>query len=153
MPSSFDILYEAATEALVSVNTGNSTFEKIAQQGYVIGNYADLKKDLEETEVHVKKDFELKTMPGPWRSAKSVVLTALSMSIKLTDDNGNFLGKSALQALIKANKEVKVLDEQQYLSKIYHLTNNIPKNLSEDAILRAIELHVHNRLGDAALPF
>ena len=125
-------LYEAATEALVSESSANSTFEKIVAAGYTIGNAVDFKDELIETEVTIKKEFELKTMPGPWRSAKSVVLTALLLGIKLVDDNGHYLGKTALQLRIKNNKDKKEETTSSYLTKITNMIRNIPDTSTVD---------------------
>ena len=40
-------------------------------------------------------------MPSPWRSAKSIVLSALKESISLTGLNGEILGKSHIQIKLK----------------------------------------------------
>jgi hypothetical protein len=43
-------------------------------------------------------------MPGPWRSAKSVIQTSMKLGIKLIDDNGGYVGKTYLQNKIKELK-------------------------------------------------
>ena len=137
-------LYEAATEAIVSEASSTSTFEKIVTAGYVIGNHHEFNNELIETEKVIKKEFELKTMPGPWRSAKSVVLTALKLGIKLTDDNGVFLGKTALQQCIKNMKDKKEESTSSFIIKITNLINNVPNTslVDRDTVIREVEAFI-----------
>lgn len=57
-----------------------------------------------EMEAAYKGETGKTTMPNVYRSAKSVISNALKLGIVLTQ-NGEALGKSALQAAIKAVKE------------------------------------------------
>lgn len=43
-------------------------------------------------------------LPGSWRSAKSVVKSAIEAGVSLKDKDGKVLGKTAVEAAIKANK-------------------------------------------------
>ena len=100
-----DTLYAAATESLVADATANSTFEKMIHVAFSHSTVDTFKKEVRDTEVQIKKDFAIKSMPSPWRSAKSVVISALTLGIRLMDNNGVFYGKTALQNLIKSAKE------------------------------------------------
>jgi hypothetical protein len=87
-------LYAAATESLVSDASATSTFEKMIQVAYTHSTVDTFTKELKDTEKLIKKDFEISSMPGPWRSAKSVIHTAMKLSISLVDDNGSYCGKT-----------------------------------------------------------
>jgi hypothetical protein len=97
-------LYTAATEALVSDASATSTFEKMISVAFTHSTADTFSQEIKDTEKHIKKDFEISSMPGPWRSAKSVVLSAMRLSISLIDDNGGFVGKTFLQNKIKEAK-------------------------------------------------
>jgi len=79
-------LYAAATESLVSDASATSTFEKMIAVAFTHSSVDTFAKDLRDTEKQIKKDYEVSSMPGPWRSAKSVIHTAMKLSIKLIDD-------------------------------------------------------------------
>lgn len=117
-------LYAAATESLVSDSSANSTFEKMIAVAYSHSTIDTFLQDLKDTEAVIKKEFEISSMPGPWRSGKSVIQTAMKMNIKLVDANGSYMGKTALQNSIKAAKsEEKEFDPEEAVEKIIgHLT-------------------------------
>ena len=50
-------------------------------------------------------------MPGAWRSAKSVLLSAKKIGIKTVNVNGQPIGKSALEAAIKEHKSALTSDK------------------------------------------
>ena len=58
-------LYAAATESLVSDASATSTFEKMIQVAYTHSTVETFTKELKDTEKQIKKDFEIKSMPGP----------------------------------------------------------------------------------------
>lgn len=101
-------LYEAGVQSLVSEESATNVYQMIAKEskGFTFSSY---KEALNETEGTIKKEFSLSKMPGPWRSAKSVVLSALRYEINLFDDNGNVVGKSEVQKAIKESKMEKVI--------------------------------------------
>ena len=123
-------LYAAATEALVSETSATSTFEKMIAVAYTHSTVDTFVKELKDCERQIKKDFEVGSMPGPWRSAKSVIQSAMKLDIGLVDDNGTYVGKTFLQNKIKEKKPVK--DEptnQEYIDKILRLLMEIPDYL------------------------
>jgi len=133
-------LYAAATESLVSDASATSTFEKMIAEAFNHGTVETFTKDLLETEKQIKKEFEIKSMPGPWRSGKSVLLSAMKLNIKLIDNNGTYYGKTALQNKIKAMKvETKdPVTSIEYADKIIKLLMNTPDDLDVGLIYQAV---------------
>jgi hypothetical protein len=128
-------LYAAATESLVSDASATSTFEKMIQVAYTHSTVDTFTKELKDTEKLIKKDFEISSMPGPWRSAKSVIHTAMKLSISLVDDNGNYCGKTYLQNKIKeAKPDKEEVTNQQYIDKVLKLLMDIPEYLDAKTI-------------------
>ena len=138
MSSEGTLLYTAATESLVAEQSGNNVYEKM--MSYAIGlssDYGLFMKDIKSTEKQIKTDFGITSMPNPWRSAKSVISSAMKLKIPLYDNNGNFKGKTSLQLAIKALKtdvkEEKTVDH--YVSKIMTTIKNIEdQGIREDVI-------------------
>lgn len=97
-------LYTAATESLVADATNNSCFGKFVEAGFAASTLDEFKIQVKNTEQEIKRDFSLKSMPNPWRSAKSVVFNAMELRIPLMDENGNPRGKTNLQVAIAAEK-------------------------------------------------
>ena len=128
-------LYAAATESLVSDASATSTFEKMIQVAYTHSTVDTFTKELKDTEKLIKKDFEISSMPGPWRSAKSVIHTAMKLGISLVDDNGSYCGKTFLQNKIKETKPGKEeVTNQQYIDKVLRLLMDIPEHLDAKTI-------------------
>ena len=128
-------LYAAATESLVSDASATSTFEKMIQVAYTHSTVDTFTKELKDTEKLIKKDFEISSMPGPWRSAKSVLHTAMKLSISLVDDNGSYCGKTYLQNKIKeAKPDKEEVTNQQYIDKVLKLLMDIPEYLDAKTI-------------------
>jgi hypothetical protein len=128
-------LYAAATESLVSDASATSTFEKMIQVAYTHSTVDTFTKELKDTEKLIKKDFERSSMPGPWRSAKSVIHTAMKLSISLVDDNGSYCGKTYLQNKIKeAKPDKEEVTNQQYIDKVLKLLMDIPEYLDAKTI-------------------
>ena len=128
-------LYAAATESLVSDASATSTFEKMIQVAYTHSTVETFTKELKDTEKQIKKDFEIKSMPGPWRSAKSVIHSAMKLGISLVDDNGTYCGKTFLQNKIKEKKpEKEEVTNQQYIDKVLRLLMEIPEHLDAKTI-------------------
>ena len=128
-------LYAAATESLVSDASATSTFEKMIQVAYTHSTVDTFTKELKDTEKLIKKDFEISSMPGPWRSAKSVIHTAMKLSISLVDDNGSYCGKTFLQNKIKeAKPDKEEVTNQQYIDKVLKLLMDIPEYLDAKTI-------------------
>jgi hypothetical protein len=139
MSTEASTLYVAATESLVSESSATSTFEKMIAVAFTHSSGETFTKELRETEKQIKKDFEISSMPGPWRSAKSVIQTALKMGIGLVDDNGGFYGKTHLQNKIKEMKVVPVpLDAKGYADKVIKLLINTPAEISQKEVYHAV---------------
>jgi hypothetical protein len=98
-------LYIAATEALVSESSANSTFEKMIAVAYSHATLTTFKEELRNIEDLIRKEYEVTSMPNPWRSAKSVISKAMKKNLSLVDDNGGFYGKTKLQTLIKEQEQ------------------------------------------------
>lgn len=129
------ILYEAATESLVSDNSATSTFEKMIQEAFTHSSVDTFTQELKDTERQIKKDFEVSSMPGPWRSAKSVIQSAMKLGIALVDDNGSYLGKTALQSQIKAAKPVKEDHSvAEYVSQLMSKMLSVPSHMSSHEV-------------------
>jgi hypothetical protein len=134
-------LYAAATEALVSDASATSTFEKMIQVAYTHSTEETFAKDIKATEKLIKKEFEVGSMPGPWRSAKSVIQSAMKLGIGLVDDNGSYCGKTYLQNKIKEMKtEVKEpMTNEEYSNKIIKMLMNPPDELDSALIFKTVK--------------
>ena len=128
-------LYNAATEALVSETSAQSTFEKMIQCAYSSKDHQSFMEEVKETEKQIKKDFEVTSMPNPWRSAKSVISSAMKLNIDLVDDNSCYYGKTFLQTAIKAAKaDVK----SEY--SVMELTNQVIGKLNSIPVEKKLEV-------------
>lgn len=123
------VLYTAATESLVSDASATSTFEKMISVAYSHSTLETFSKELRETEKQIRKDFEVGSMPGPWRSSKSVITGAMRLGLPLIDDNGGFYGKTHLQNKIKASKteSKEPLTPVEYADKVVGLLLKAPE--------------------------
>jgi hypothetical protein len=145
MDAMLSTLYAAATEALVSETSATSTYEKMIAVAYTHSTVDTFTKELKDTEKQIKKDYEIGSMPGPWRSAKSVIQSAMKLSISLVDDNGGFRGKSALQQKIKEAKPVKEdMTNQQYADKIIKSLMEIPEELDAKTVFTLVKEYVNS---------
>ena len=135
MDTETSTLYAAATESLVSESSATSTFEKMIQVAFTHSSGETFTKELRETEKQIKKDFEVSSMPAPWRSAKSVIQSSLKMGIGLVDDNGGFYGKTHLQNKIR---EMKIPPDpvtvESHTQKIINLLINTPSSISQNNV-------------------
>jgi hypothetical protein len=97
-------------------------------------------KDLRDTEKVIKKEFEVGSMPGPWRSAKSVIQGAMKLSIGLVDDNGGYCGKTYLQNKIKEMKTgvKEPMTNEEYSNKIIKMLMNPPEELDSGLIFKTV---------------
>ena len=139
----YSTLYTAATESLVSDASATSTFEKMITVAYTHSTVDTFIKDVKETEVSIKKDFDISFMPGPWRSAKSVVIGAMKLNLPLIDTNGLYFGKTNLQMKIKelkASPEI-VMDVDFYSLKIIQALNKVPDEIKA-SVYYAVRFHV-----------
>jgi len=136
MEAPMSTLYAAATESLVSEASATSTFEKMIAVAYTHSTSETFHKELKDTERLIKKEFEVSSMPGPWRSAKSVIEGAMKLNLSLVDDNGGFYGKTFLQNKIKeAKTEIKELTNEDYSNKIIKLLMAIPEELDARTVI------------------
>ena len=133
-------LYAAATEALVSDASATSTFEKMIQVAFTHSTETTFAKELKDTEKLIKKEFEVGSMPGPWRSAKSVIQGAMKLSIGLVDDNGGYCGKTYLQNKIKEMKTgvKEPMTNEEYSNKIIKMLMNPPEELDSGLIFKTV---------------
>ena len=136
----YSTLYAAATESLVSDASATSTFEKMIHVAFTHSSPETFTKELRDTEKLIKKDFEVSSMPGPWRSAKSVIQSAMKLGIGLVNDNGGFYGKSYLQNKVKEMKiDVKEpVSDEDYSNKIIKLLMDTPAELDHKRIYRSV---------------
>jgi len=134
-------LYAAATEALVSDASATSTFEKMIQVAYTHSTEETFAKDIKATEKLIKKEFEVGSMPGPWRSAKSVIQSAMKLGIGLVDDNGGYCGKTYLQNKIKEMKTgvKEPMTNEEYSNKIIKMLMNPPDELNSALIFKTVK--------------
>ena len=134
-------LYAAATEALVSDASATSTFEKMIQVAYTHSTEETFAKDIKATEKLIKKEFEVGSMPGPWRSAKSVIQSAMKLGISLVDDNGGYCGKTYLQNKIKEMKTgvKEPMTNEEYSNKIIKMLMNPPDELDSALIFKTVK--------------
>ena len=125
-------LYEAATESLVSESSATSTFEKMIGVAFTHSTADTFQQEVKATEKQIKTEFEVTSMPGPWRSAKSVITSSMALGIGLCDSNGTFYGKTYLQNKIK---ELKIktgkedVTEAEYVNKICKMLATIPSDM------------------------
>lgn len=139
----YSTLYTAATESLVSDASATSTFEKMITVACTHSTIETFIKDVKETEVSIKKDFDISYMPGPWRSAKSVVIGAMKLNIPLIDTNGLYFGKTSIQMKIKelkASPEV-VMDVEYYSTKIIQALVKVPADMKAH-VYASVRFHV-----------
>lgn len=127
------VLYQAGTESLVAEASSTSTFEKMITVAYSHSTVETFSKEVHDTEKQIKKDFDIKSMPGPWRSSKSVVFSAMRLKIPLIDDNGVFYGKTSLQNKIKAAKTEpkEEATPQEWAAKAIAVLNKVPDKMKE----------------------
>jgi hypothetical protein len=140
MDAMMSTLYAAATEALVSETSATSTFEKMIQVAFTHSSIETFAKEVRETERQIKKEFEIGFMPGPWRSAKSVIHSAMKLSLGLVDDNGGFYGKTYLQNKIKEMKTGTKEDvtPDVYVNKICKLLAEVPEHIDAKSVHREV---------------
>lgn len=143
------VLYEAATNSLVSEASGNNTWTKMvlaAQDGVMKGETVSaFKADLKAVEKLIKKEHVLSHMPSNWRSAKSLVLRALvTEGISLFTDNGEVKGKVAVQNDLKTAKDAASTSPEEAARhlicravKIYHGLSS-PEQLSFLVYLKSV---------------
>lgn len=102
---------EAIVSYAVSAKADNSAWNKLVvevstmySQSYDI---SILKSQLKEAEAAYKVEYNESQLPAAYRSAKSVALNAILWGVVLRNDEGNAIGKSAVEAAIKAAKPAK----------------------------------------------
>jgi len=134
-------LYSAATESIVSDASATSTFEKMINVAFSHSSLETFAKEVRDTEKQIRLDFEITSMPGPWRSSKSVITSAMKLNIPLIDDNGGFYGKTSLQNKIKeAKAEPKEeLTATDYANKAIAVLTKVPDGLKQQAYDLVVE--------------
>ena len=93
--------YQALVESHVSTTTKENVFTLMRDVGIKMGSHEQFLVFCSETEEQYKKDFHTSTLTNPYRSAKSVISTALKHNIELSNK-----GKTELQKEIKECKAV-----------------------------------------------
>lgn len=137
-------LYEAATESLVSDASAVSTFEKMINVAHSHAGVETFQQELIATEKQIRNDFEVSSMPGPWRSAKSVLVNAMKLGIGLIDDNGSYYGKTYLQNKIKETKSgVKALPTTaEYADKVIRSLITVPEGVDKSAVWTTVYKYI-----------
>ena len=95
------LLYDAATNSLASDASSDNCWTKMVTASFANSEHHAFAKELKEVEKLIKSEYKISSMPSPWRSAKSIVLSALKESVSLTGINGEILGKSHIQIKLK----------------------------------------------------
>lgn len=110
-----DALKEA-DEAVETIN--KDMFNQIARVCHDIisdgGNVSVVKKNLKAFEKKYKEARSVQHMPGSYRSAKSVIISAINEEIELVDDDGNVsMGKTALEKHISRSRNQRKQSESR----------------------------------------
>ena len=134
-------LYAAATESLVSDASAKSTFEKMIQVAFMHSVPETFAKEVKDTEKQIRKEFDITSMPGPWRSAKSVIHSAMKLGIGLVDDNGGFYGKTFLQNKIKDSKTDTKEPEtnEEYGNRVIKMLMSVPEGIDAVAVVKQVK--------------
>ena len=137
-------LYKAGCESLVSEASAESTFSKMIACAFGHSDVSTFEKEVRETEKHIKADFQISSMPGPWRSSKSVITSAMKLGLPLIDDNGSFCGKTYLQNEIKKKRAETKSEEtnDSYAKKIIMLLINTPSYLDSKNVYKQVKAFV-----------
>lgn len=122
------LLYDAATNSLASDASSDNCWTKMVTATFSNPEHHSFAKEIKEVEKLIKTEYKISSMPSPWRSAKSIVLTALRESITLTGVNGEIMGKSYIQAKIKHLKSTTDVD---MLRKITIACNVVINNIKK----------------------
>jgi hypothetical protein len=127
------LLYEAATNALASDASGENTWTKMVTASFAHGSdRTAFYKELRTVEKQIKTEYALKSMPGAWRGAKSIVLAAMLAAIPMADENGKIRGKTSVQDALKASVVEKPKDPFiECKKRVEWITNN--RHLLNDA--------------------
>jgi hypothetical protein len=130
-----DNCYKALVDSSASDILKNNVFGSLQ----VVAKSAPTSKDFvdycTQAEVAYKRDYECSVLPNPYRSAKSVLITALRHNIDVSNK-----GKSELQAEIKEAKQklttVKPPTFTEFAETLVKLTKMVD-SLSEEEKIRA----------------
>ena len=102
---------EAIVSYAVSAKADNSAWNKLVVEVSTMYSQSYdldiLKHQLKEAEATYKAEYNESQLPAAYRSAKSVALNAIQWGVVLRNDEGNAIGKSAVEAAIKAAKPIK----------------------------------------------
>jgi hypothetical protein len=102
-------IYKAIVNYVVSDETKGDAWELVAKRVNELATanqfVSEIVEELRKDESKAMKDFNLRTLPVAYRSAKSTALSAISSGISLTDEKGKVRPKSKVSQLVK--KEVK----------------------------------------------
>lgn len=79
---------------------------------------ADIRKEMKIVETQMKADYNVSAMPSAWRSAKSVVLSAVKEGVSLL--SGTLInGKTDVETQIKAQRLSRITDSGYTPVKAY----------------------------------
>lgn len=93
-------LKEALEHYAVSERADTTAWDRLANWGNLcassgVAHVDVMEKEIAVAEENVKKDFGLTALPNAWRSAKSTVLSAVTLNVPLMD-NGQVRSKQAV---------------------------------------------------------
>jgi hypothetical protein len=126
-------LYDAGVMFMVSDRTESDAWEAVCKEVTRLQvtntNISDIKAIFKTTEDQLKKDYSITTLPSKWRSAKSVVLTAIENCVGLNypsstgADNREFKGKTFVEKEIKEIKSKSISVAAAIGSEDWHVCN------------------------------
>lgn len=122
-------IVDSIVEFAVSEQVGESAWGKLVTSVVEVYNSEGISvESTAEVLKNAEKEFKSqygKSVPAAYRSAKSVALKALRLKVALLDDNGQPLGKTAVQNACKAVEEKSEPDDVDKLHKACATINNI----------------------------
>jgi hypothetical protein len=130
-----DNCYKALVDSSVAEISKNNVFGSLQ----VVAKSAPTAKDFvdycTQAEIAYKRDYKCTVLPNPYRSAKSVLVTALRHNIDISNK-----GKSELQAEIKETKQklttAKLPDYSEFTEALVKLAE-IVGSLTEEGKIKA----------------
>ena len=142
-------LYEAATNSLAAEASSDNTWKKMVMTALTFAEVDAFKVELAAVEARIKEEYDLTFMPNPWRSAKSVVLNAMTHGLNLLDSNAEPKGKTAVQMELKelvAKTYVESMSPEEQAN--YILSNFFKKYAKADAeVQKNIKMKIQSWIG------
>lgn len=132
-----DNCYKALVDSSVAEISKNNVFGSLQ----VVAKSAPTAKDFvdycTQAEVAYKRDYKCSVLPNPYRSAKSVLVTALCHNIDISNK-----GKSELQAEIKETKQKLTTAKSPTFTEFAEALTKLTKmvdSLTEEGKIRAVQ--------------